>query len=859
MSASEPSAVASSAPGLRQLPRPSRVPHTSATLAATLEYPLRITSWVSVAALFLFGAWYGVHTWYHVQRYTAARLAIVARFSADAMDLEVQAFSHRIDRASTLIAPHLSSPYPYVVQWLQRAAAHNKLPGLTLATGSGTAVLRLPGEDTFPAQAGRARAWRRAGRGLMIGSPQFSAATRAWSLPLRKQFVGPHGTRFTLTTMAPLPVIRGRNTRSSISYGIRVLPLLGRHSGYARGKPLLAAREPLAGFPLTALTLARPSLLWAIWWRETRILFAFLAVSIAATAWIHRRTILRQRLWQEERESAARALAREKELAEVTLQSIADAVIVTDVTGRITSMNAVAEQLTGYRTRDALGTPLAQVFRTIDETTRMPAPDLVSRALSGGEVTELTRVILAARHGEEYVIEHSAAPIRNTEKQILGAVLVFHDVTDRHRLTDALIHQARHDYLTGLPNRQTLEDALDQACRSITADVRHILIYLDLDQLKVINDSCGHAAGDDLLRQVAKILGMHVRTTDIVARLGGDEFGVLLHRCDLTRGQMVAENLLHAIRSHRFIWNEKIFVLSASLGLVVLDSAMAEAAGAMSAADSACYLAKEQGRNRVCVHTASDQAVSRYREGMNWVNEVTEALEHNRLRLYRQKIVSTGNRETIEYEVLMRLVRANGEIVKPSLFIPSVERYGIMPNLDRWVIRTLLRHLDTAETDGGDHYAVNISGTSLNDDFFLDFVLEHLNTAHVDRIRFEITETAAITNFPRAQHFIAQLRGKGCRFSLDDFGSGLSSFAYLRNLAIDSIKIDGSFIKDLAMDPVAHAIVRSINQVAHDMGLKTVAEFVDDDGALALLEAMGVDHVQGFAIHRPEPIPPVST
>ena len=242
---------------------------------------------------------------------------------------------------------------------------------------------------------------------------------------------------------------------------------------------------------------------------------------------------------------------------------------------------------------------------------------------------------------------------------------------------------------------------------------------------------------------------------------------------------------------------------------------------------------------------------------MNWVNEVTEALEHNRLQLYRQKIVSTRDGATVEYEVLMRLVRENGEVIKPSVFIPSVERYGIMPNLDRWVIRTLLRHLDSTATlaDHHNQYAVNISGTSLNDDFFLDFVLEHLKTAHVHRIRFEITETAAITNFPRAQHFIAQLRGKGCRFSLDDFGSGLSSFTYLRNLAIDSIKIDGSFIKDLVTDPIAHAIVRSINQVAHDMGLMTVAEFVDDKKALSVLQTIGVDYVQGFAIHIPEPIP----
>ena len=852
MPASEQSAAANSAPRFTRLPQ---VPNASAALATALEYPLRITSWLSIAALFLFGTWYGQHAWRQVRRHTVARLAIVAHVNADAMDLDLHRLSRRIDGAAALVSSHLESHSPPISYWVHRAATQSALPGLSLRTATGTMIPRVTGSGISRLPTRRTTLWERVAPSLLLGKPTWSSAKRTWIIPIRKTLVGPHGSRFTLTAMAPLAMMRISTADSSISYGITTIPVLGSHSGDTGStERLLVARQRLPGFPLTALALAHQHLIWAIWWRQTRTLFAFLIVSIAATAWIHRRTILRQRLWQEERGSAAQALAREKELAEITLQSIADAVIVTDMTGHITSMNAAAEQLTGYRHRDVLGAPLSQVFRTIDESTRMPAPDLVSRALSSGEVIELTRVILAARHGEEYVIEHSAAPIRNLEKQILGAVLVFHDVTDRHRLTDALIHQARHDYLTGLPNRQTLEDALDQACRSISADVRHILIYLDLDQLKVINDSCGHAAGDDLLRQLAKILGMHVRATDIVARLGGDEFGVLLHRCDLTRGQMVAENLLHAIRSHRFIWNERIFVLSASLGLVVLDSVMADPASAMSAADSACYLAKEQGRNRVCIYTASDQAVSRYREGMNWVNEVTEALEHNRLQLYRQKIVAANGGEIIEYEVVMRLVRANGEIVKPSVFIPSVERYGIMPNLDRWVIRTLLRHLDATETDSGRRYAINISGTSLNDDFFLDFVLEHLNTAHVHRIRFEITETAAITNFPRAQHFIAQLRGKGCRFSLDDFGSGLSSFTYLRNLAIDSIKIDGSFIKDLAVDPVSHAIVRSINQVAHDMGLKTVAEFVEDENALTLLQAMGVDHLQGFAIHKPEPI-----
>lgn len=345
----------------------------------------------------------------------------------------------------------------------------------------------------------------------------------------------------------------------------------------------------------------------------------------------------------------------------------------------------------------------------------------------------------------------------------------------------------------------------------------------------------------------------------MVARIGGDEFVTLLRDCDLEQGQQIAENLLRVIREHRFVWQGRVFAQSASAGLVVLDETMVDPAAALSAADSACYLAKEQGRNRVCAYTSTDQSISRYREKMNWVNAVTEALEENRLRLYRQRIVPLGDEDPAdrEYEVLMRLVKRDGLLALPTLFIPAVERYGIMPNLDRWVIRNLVRHLDSEHhrsTNKGCCYAVNISGTSLNDEFFLDFVLEHLKAVHVPCVRFEITETAAITNLPRAQRFISELRSKGCRFSLDDFGSGVSSFTYLRNLPIDLLKIDGSFISGVLDDPMSRAIIRSINQVAHEMGLKTVAEFVERKEMLSGLRDLGVDYAQGYAIHEPEPL-----
>ncbi|HET9123188.1 MAG TPA: EAL domain-containing protein [Acidiferrobacteraceae bacterium] len=578
-----------------------------------------------------------------------------------------------------------------------------------------------------------------------------------------------------------------------------------------------------------------------------------LAVALAGIAVLSWQADTAEKARERAHDAALNALAKERDLAETALQAIADAVVIVDARATIVSMNAAAERLTGYSQSEARSVPVDRIFKVSNE--QRGQHDSIRRALHHGETTGFAQGVLTTRRGHEHQVEHSAAPIGSGEAAHPGAVLVFHDVTDRHRLTAALLHQARHDYLTGLPNRQALEDALERGCRALGAGRSHALLYLDLDQLKVVNDTCGHTAGDELLRQTARLLGLHVRASDLLARVGGDEFVVLAEDCGLAQGQRIADALLLAVREHRFVWQDKVFVQSVSIGLVPLDADMADPAAALSAADSACYLAKERGRNRVCTYTEADVSISRYREGMNWINAVTEALEQNRLHLYRQRIAPLhGTAGIAEYEILMRLVRESGEVVLPSLFIPAVERYGIMPNIDRWVIRTLVRHLEGQPEDPPCCYSVNISGTSLNDDFFLDFVLEHLRPAHVRQIKFEITETAAITNFPRAQQFIAELRSKGCRFALDDFGSGLSSFTYLRNLEIDSIKIDGSFISNMADDRVAQAIVRSINQVAHDMGLKTVAEFVENDRTLTQLRAMGVDYAQGYVIHEPEPM-----
>ncbi|MDZ4263496.1 MAG: EAL domain-containing protein, partial [Pseudomonadota bacterium] len=390
----------------------------------------------------------------------------------------------------------------------------------------------------------------------------------------------------------------------------------------------------------------------------------------------------------------------------------------------------------------------------------------------------------------------------------------------------------------------------------------HALCYLDLDQFKLVNDTCGHIAGDELLRQLATVLSTNIRDRDTLARLGGDEFGILLGECPLAKAQEIAEKICAIVKDFRFIWGDKAFELGASIGLVAINKLSENITNVMSAADTACYAAKDRGRNRVHVYQSDDAELQQRHGEMQWVPRLAQALSENRLRLYCQPIVpaQSNNEPGRHYEVLLRMLDENNQLVPPGAFLPAAERYNLMPTIDRWVIRETFaayqKHARNNIDMQHDKCGINLSGSSLNDDQFLRFLHEQIDYWQIpsEVICFEITETVAIANLAKAVHFIKELKKRGCRFALDDFGSGLSSFAYLKNLPVDYLKIDGNFIVDIVDDPIDYAMVRSINEIGHVMGISTIAEYVENEMIAAKVCEIGVDFLQGYAISEPLPI-----
>jgi diguanylate cyclase (GGDEF)-like protein/PAS domain S-box-containing protein len=562
-----------------------------------------------------------------------------------------------------------------------------------------------------------------------------------------------------------------------------------------------------------------------------------------------------------ERKRAEMAEQEAKGRALVTLQSIADGVVTTDAAGNVDYMNPVAELLTGWRLADAVGRPVGEIIAIRNEDTGEPMENPVCVTLHTGEVTELgEHSVLMSRNGREIPIQDSAAPIRDRAGRLVGAVLVIHDVSKERQLRRQLAHHATHDSLTGLINRREFETRLVEALEVARCGKQHVLLYIDLDQFKVVNDTCGHGAGDHLLRQVTALIRGRVRSSDIVSRLGGDEFGVLLEDCGVERAVEIADDLRASIRDYRFVWKDAAFDIGASIGLVAVTEESPSIESLLSAADVACYAAKDGGRNRIHIYQQGD-AAERHAE-MQWVSRVTRALEDGRMELYFQPIVPIdGNPDRRgHYELLVRMRDENGRPVPPSAFIPAAERYNVMPMIDRWVISHALEHLVFRRGDGdrddGYSLAINLSGTSLNDDSFLDFVLDEMKRHQPapGSICFEITETAAISNLARAAHFMNELKAQGCEFSLDDFGSGLSSFTYLKNLPVDYVKIDGHFIRNVAADHVNQCMVDSIKRVGNAMGIRTIAEHVEDRETLEILESIGVQYAQGYHIAAPAPV-----
>jgi diguanylate cyclase (GGDEF)-like protein/PAS domain S-box-containing protein len=561
-----------------------------------------------------------------------------------------------------------------------------------------------------------------------------------------------------------------------------------------------------------------------------------------------------------ERKKAETAVFQAKERAQVTLQSIGDAVITTDSEGRIDYMNPVAESLTGWENREAQGQLIGSVLTVVDENTREGSEGPVMRCLREGQVLGLAEhTVLVTRRGQEIAIQDSAAPIRDRAGNLIGAVMVFHDVSKERRLHRALHYQASHDALTGLINRREFENRLTVAVEDARQDrqARHVLLYLDLDQFKLVNDTCGHPAGDLLLKQITGVLQSRVRGGDTLARLGGDEFGILLQDCSLEQAQRVAETVRQAIRDYRFVWQNGVLAVGVSIGIVAISNEVPTVANVMSAADVACYAAKDSGRNRVQVYKP-DNVPERHRE-MQWVSKLTRARDENRFELFYQPIVPIGTNaiEREHFELMLRLRDESGTIVTPAEFIPAAERYNIMPSIDRWVVRQALDRVVHRVASGVKPFtiAVNLSGTSLNDEHFLEYLIAELtaNELVAGAMCFEITETAAIENLGNVVYFMRELKTRGCHFALDDFGSGLSSFMYLKTLPVDYLKIDGQFVENVTRDPVDRSMVAAISQVGKAMGIQTIAERVESAEVLAELGRLGIGYAQGFYIAKPRP------
>jgi len=573
----------------------------------------------------------------------------------------------------------------------------------------------------------------------------------------------------------------------------------------------------------------------------------------------HKITEEKYRQAKESAELQAQHAEQQNNFLHMTLQSIVDGVITTSIDGYVKSINPMAEQLTGWTETEAVGKPLIQVMHALKEDTHKRIYDPTENIEYKSVLDEPVSAILVQRDSNiETPVEYVAAPMRDHEDEIAGIVIIIHDESVQRSLNRQLTFQATHDALTGLINRYEFERRLKNiiSAQNINAAV-NTLCYIDLDRFKLVNDSCGHTAGDELLKQITLLLQNTLDGTGTLARIGGDEFGLLLELTDVTEAQAIASRLLDVIRNFHFTWNDSTFTIGASIGIAAIAADSLSCEDILSNADSACYLAKESGRNRTLVFTEEDDKLLTKQREMHWVSRINHALEEDRFQLYFQEIMPLQGHEKnfiLHGEILLRMIDKEGDIVSPNNFLPAAERYNMITLIDEWVIEKSIQWLSTRKEKV--LISVNLSGMSLSNRDFLNFVVTQIKKYKInpELLCFEVTETAAINHLSTAIHFMNVLKKLGCSFALDDFGSGLSSFSYLNSLPVDYLKIDGTFVMDIDKDPMHYAMVKSINEVGQVMGIKTIAEFAASEEIIRSLREVGVDNAQGYAIARPIPL-----
>lgn len=560
------------------------------------------------------------------------------------------------------------------------------------------------------------------------------------------------------------------------------------------------------------------------------------------------------------RKSLEVSLSRSRRQAQYTLESISEGVITTDNEGRVDYLNRAAEAMTGSSRDETMGRKIAELFTLVDETDRRHLGDPVERCLAMRRRVNMgRRALLVSADGEhEHSVEITASPIRGPSNTISGTVVVFHDVSEIRGLTRQMSYQATHDPLTGLINRREFERRLQESVDSAHSEESiHMLFYMDLDRFKAVNDSCGHLAGDNLLREVATLIKDQVRDSDFVGRLGGDEFGTLLIGCPIDKARQIAADICSAVGDYRFVWKDKIFNIGISIGLVEITHASGTLQDIISAADSACYVAKQRGRGQVHVYSARDEAIARERGDIEWLRQMQAALHEDLFELAVQPIIATTGVAATgpAVEVFLRLPDEHGRTANTAEFLRPAERYQLMPQIDRWVLNATLTAISAGKIKipEGRNCMVNISTQTISDEGFLGFVVEALDRSGVSpgTICLELNEAAISADTQYLRRFIEVLHGIGCEFALDDFGSGLGAFSSLKRLPVDYLKIDGSYTRNLASDGINQEMVAAMIKLARTLEFRIVAEQVEQQDDFDWLRDSGVDFVQGNFVEPP--------